>query len=310
MEIKKIIFTFKSWYITPLESDTILGYIFAMNFNTLKDVFDDFQKWESPFLITNAFEDGYLPRPSYFTNNEQLLPTLEKDIKDEKDRKKLKKSLWLPLDKKALELCFLNKNKQQQNEFKKYLISNENNDKEENKKVSEFKNNIPRFHKWETNPYTIENVKWDKRSFIIYVKILDEDKWNKFYASMKTIFTTIWWGKWKSRWYGKIDKIEVETLTTEEKEVFDYIEEMKNNGRYYILNNYKPSNEELKVINLEESFIEYNHKNGKTLQNMPFKWQFSFIKAGSVVQSDNKLIWDKYVFENENNKSVNFGYLF
>jgi len=39
MKIKKIVFKFKSGYITPLKSDTILSYIFAYNFEKLKDIY-------------------------------------------------------------------------------------------------------------------------------------------------------------------------------------------------------------------------------------------------------------------------------
>jgi hypothetical protein len=55
--MKKIIINFQSGYLTPLESDTLLGYLFALAFarqnEKIQQIFDDFKNKKPPFLISN-----------------------------------------------------------------------------------------------------------------------------------------------------------------------------------------------------------------------------------------------------------------
>lgn len=44
MKIKKILLHFKNGFLTPLESDTLLGYVFAKGFSSLTSVFHLFQQ--------------------------------------------------------------------------------------------------------------------------------------------------------------------------------------------------------------------------------------------------------------------------
>ena len=164
MIYKKIILKPKSWLITPLESDTILSYIFAYNFEKLEHIYKKFQDWNNlPFLITNWFLENTLPRPMYFcdVNNElHEKTTLIQDINSELDKKKIKKLTNIPFDKSILELIFTWK----QDELRGVLKNNS--DKKEKIEiksieiVSEYKNSIPRFNIWETNPFEITDINY------------------------------------------------------------------------------------------------------------------------------------------------------
>ena len=315
--MKKIVFKFKSWYITELESDTILSYVFVYNFEKLKNIYEDFKNWKVPFNITNAFDKGSIIRPFYMSKDEKKdnsnneFEEFLNNLIDEVDRKKIKKLWFIPLDTNILKLQLKDKTIEDQEEYNKKLweISEKEESDKKNDKISEFKNSIPRFYKGDTNPFAIEDVNYTNQEKVIYVKVYDEEKYNRFFESLKNTFETIWWWKWKSRWYGKIAYVKNETLDTKEIDFFDYLQELKKENKYIVLNNYKPSENDLQNIDIEKSFINLNHKHTKSLDNMPFKWKMSFISAWSVLTWEN-LKWDFYKAQLEDKESINFWYLF
>lgn len=324
MNIKKIVFKFKFWYITPLESDTILWYVFAHNFENLKDIFEDFKNQDIPFLITDAFDKDYIIRPFYIVDdkerekdNNDNETELIKDLQNEADRKKIKKLSILPIDKakQILELQFKSKDENEQKKYDDLLKEIINEDKSDIKNITtaEFKNSISRFNSTDTTPFVVSDITYTNNKKIIYVKIFDEAKYNRFFECLKNTFETIWFGAWKSRWYGKIKYVEEEKLNKDEEELFKYIEELKKEWKYIVLNNFKPSKNDIENIDTWKSFINLNHKNTKALDNMSFKWKMSFISAWSVViikNKDKKLEWDYYEAKLWDKKAVNFWYLF
>ncbi len=306
MQIKKIILTPKSWLITPLESDTVLSYIFAFNYEKLKDILDDFIKWEVlPFNITNAFQTWFLPKPIYFSEIIKINDcSLEEDLRNEKNRKKLKKLNKFPLNKSFFELLFNWKVEELNNKLVDLNLD------EDKINISEAKNSIPRFHKWETTPYHIDDIEYISSSYTIYVKIYDERKFQLFFDCLKNNFETIWFWKWKSKWYWHFKNVELLGLDEEEKEVFDYFEELKKEKWYnIILNNFKPSNNDLENINIDKSYYVLNTKHTKSLSEFNkniFKWQMNFFSPWSLLISDKIIIWDYY----KSGNSYNFWYIF
>ena len=315
MQYKKIAISLKSWYITPWESDTILWYIFTFWFlqdnQDIKDIFQDFVEWNLPFLITNWFvqnnENIFIPKPIFFSENKERKEiNFKEGILHESDRKKFKKIRKIPFTKKALEISLTKK--QLTNEEKQDLIKW--NEKYEKMFVEDevWKNMVPRFNIWETEPYCIKSNFTDE--IAIYVKVFDKDKFKKFYSFMKNILENIWYWAWKSRGFGKVEKVSLNELTKIEKEAFDYIENLKKSEWLHIvLNNYKPTEEELENINIEESFIDINWKNTKTIYEINkkfFKWKMPFIKEWSVIKANCNLKGDFYKFKH----SVNFWFIF
>jgi len=314
MIYKKITINPKSWFITPWESDTILSYVFAWAFMQNRwdiiKIFEDFRAKNPPFLITNwfaSYEDKvYISKPIYFFENLKKSKLSLKDaILNEKKRKRLKKVDKILLRREILEKIFSWKELDDQTraEFIKQKEIYQNLTKED----EVWKNMIPRFNSWETNPYSI--IVTFVKQIVVYVKIFDKEKFKSFYSFLKEVFETIWYWAGKSRWFWKIEKVELKDLNEKEKKTFEYLEELRKNWIYLVLNNYKPTEEELKNIDLSRSFIDINWKNTKTLWELNekfFKWRMNFIKEGSVIISGEKLKGDFY----ESNGSYNFGYMF
>jgi len=302
-----------------------LWYIFANNFNKLQNIFSDFVNGQFPFLISNWFPSWILPRPIFFWENEKEESNLKKDISKEINRKNLKKVTHIPTNREILELSFKNKNIEKQNKYNELLNQYFFKGKEKtqniirSKVVSDYKNSIPRFHSDDTSPFAISNITYSNQEFLIYVKIFDETKFQEFFETMKNTFETIWrWAK-KSIWYGKVKKFELKKLDNNEKEVFDLIEQKRDEWIYYILNNYKPTKKEILNFDLKHSFLSFNIKHWKIFpknwnwQKQPFKWQFSFIAAWSTIKvnpNDQQLKWCKYKFKWENCQIFNFWYIF
>lgn len=314
--IKKIELTLSSWFITPFESDTILSYIFAFAFlqqnQNIINIFEEFKKWNIPFNITNWFyssqEKIFVPKPIFFkkedtkNNIDDKNSKLKQEIENEVNRKKLKKISFIAFE--DIKDYFTNpdeiKRKYIDFDFTKLIKL----------KQEIWKNSVPRFHIGETNPYSLSANFVEK--ITIYVKIYDENSFNTFFSFMKEILLTFGFGAWKSRWFWKIKKVELKEITNEEKETFDFLESMKKQWKYLILNNFKPSEEDLENIDFEKSNIEINFKHTKTLQELNenfFKWAMNFIKPVSYVvlkNKDSKLKGDFYQSWN----SYNFGFIF
>ena len=321
MIYKKIELYPKTWIKTPLESDTILWYVFAFGFvqnnDEIKQIFEDFKTWKLSLLITNAFvsseNEVFVPRPIYFDTRweNQMRPDendLEKAIENESKRKKKKKVSLIKFTdlKKYLSV--------EQDEILDNAVQVNFDDIVQQDVV--WKNAIPRFHTADTNPFA-ENADFAKK-YTIYVKIFDEEKFNKFFNFMKNLFETIGFWAGKSRWFWKFEKIKLSGLTEQEKEILNFVEEWKKQGNYLVLNNYKPTDEELEMIDFDNSYIDINWKNTKTIQEFNknfFKGNMNFIKAGSVInmRSDEKVGWGQMSLKGsyyESWKGVNFGYLF
>lgn len=308
MNYKKIILTPKSWLITPLESDTVLSYVFAYNFDKLKNIFDKFLDWNPSFVLSNWFIEGILPKPIFFNTNLKLPETdIKQDIDQEKERKKIKKLSTFPLDKIYFEMLFEWDNYDEYNEKIKWYLDNFMIKQEI---VSDYKNSIKRFNLWETEPYEIENIKYISWNYVIYIKVYDENDFKIFFDSMKNTFETIWFWKAKSRWYGSFKEVNISDLSLKEKEVFDYFEELKQKyNLYFVLNNFKPNDDEINNFDLSKSYYQINNKHTKSLYEFNkeiFKWQMNFIEAWSVIYSENNLKWDFY----KNWNSYNFWFIF
>lgn len=311
MIYKKIILKPSSWLITHLESDTILSYIFAYNFEKLQSIFQKFKDWKNiPFIISNWFLENTLPRPIFFIDNKDKLKnsTLFEDIITEVDKKKIKKLIDIPFNKSILDLIFTWNDEKLRENLKIYVKSNEWKKIFDN--VIELKNSIPRFNNWETIPYEIWDIKYISWNYEIYAKIENELDFNLFFNCFKNTFEKIWFWKWKSRWYWHFKSIETKDLEENEKEVLEYIKELKKQNLYFVLNNFKPSFEEINSLNLDKSFYEINMKHTKSLSefnnNLIFKWQMNFFKEWSIIYSEKELKWDYYKSWN----SYSFGYIF
>lgn len=312
---QKITLSFSSWFLTPLESDTILWYIFATNFEQLQDIFADFKDGNPPFLVTNGFPWWVLPRPVFFGEKEDdKHTTLAEDILSEPKRKSIKKASRLPKDIQSFELAFkTNKTDDEKEKYDEILSTKKHHS---NEKYAEFKNSIPRFHSDDTTPFAIPDITYSDHSWTIYVKVFDEQKFQLFWEAMQNTLMTI--GRWakKSIGYGKIKTIECQWVNEQEQAVFDLIQQHKEKGQYYVLNNYKPTPEELSHIDLKTSNILYSHKHPKTFptdvsEQTPFKGKYSFIAPWSVVQfKNNHLSTEKVLGESYRHwESFNFWYL-
>jgi hypothetical protein len=118
----------------------------------------------------------------------------------------------------------------------------------------------------------------------MYVKIFDEEAFNLFWMVMKEVLETIGRGKAISRGYGKLHQVKVVELNEEEQSVFAYLNTLKQQGILVVLNNFKPSEQEIKMIDLEHSFLSFTNKNTKSLGKHIFKGNMTFIAPGSVLQ--------------------------
>lgn len=304
MQLKKIMVTFKSGYITPLESDTLLWYVFAKSFEQLEPLFEKFEKGNPSFLFSTGLREGIIPRPfmkTKETTKESL--SLQKDLEKEVNKKKIKKTEWIKME------CEL---------FEKLMEWNplEGEDLEKEKgslneiKTSVMKNSIPRFWSGETSPYGIEDVTYSQNGYAFFVKIEDEEDFQKFFKEMQNILLTIGWGKGVSRGFGKISQCECVDLSDEEKKFFEYREKIRaQKNTYFVMNNYKPKEKELEMIDFEKSYLQYLNKNTKTMGENVFKGNMKFIAPGSVIvfkESIEGVLWSYYQVEH----SFNFWYLF
>lgn len=301
MQIKKIQIWFKSGYITPLESDTILWYVFAKCFEELKEVFYSFRDGNPPFLISNGMIDGRINRPIAFIWQHKKV-NLEEDLIFEQNRKMFKSLAYIDFSREELRKCFAGE-----------FIADEDKYTWDNGYVelSEAKNMIPRFSSGEVTPYNITNLIYTNKKYAIYVKIIDEKQFVKFYQKMQDVLLTIGRGKWVSRGYGKVGTCELLELSEQERDAFLFINDLRERqGIYLILNNYKPQDGEIDCFDLDRSYFHLVNKNTKSRGEMIFKWNMKFIAPGGVLV---KKIWDSTEIKGsyyESNLSFNFWYLF
>lgn len=297
MLIKKIELQFKSWFITPLDSDTLLSYIFSLYFEKLSDIFQLFLDRKTiPFIFSNGFESQTLPKPLLFPSkqsDQSLITTLSQ----EKTRKKMKSQTTIFCNTSDL-WSLLNGE----------IISTfpENGEY----RGIELKNKILRFGMGETDPYITHNIKYNPNSYTIYVKIYNNDAFERFFHFFQHSLLNLWYGKAKSRGYGKVAKCECLNLTENEQAFFDFHTKLKEKWIYYVLNNYKIDKSEFSLFDFWKSNYTLYSKHTKSLQWTIFKWEQKFIQAGSILYAyhpiEKKVLGDYYQHE----QSFNFWYLF
>ncbi len=321
--MKKILLTFQSSYITPLESDTLLGHLFALAFarhdEGIKQIFEDFKNKKPPFLISNWFDvteiDGQgvvlLPKPIFFAKSEvREEKNLLQAMIEEPKRKKRKKLDLIPAQKKYFEAIFKNNKSVLDN----FLENIEKIEKEERSLI--FKNMVPRFNQWDTEIFALE-AKFAKQK-AIYVKIFDENKFNKFFNFIKESLETLGWGS--KRWvgFGRIKEVKLEKLNPDERELFEYLGTLwQNQGLKYVWSNYLPDEKDFEIFDFNSSWLDINWKNWKGFVEWNsefFKGKLNFIKAGSVLrkrsEKGSEEIGKVYGRSYKGRDWVNFGYLF
>ena len=299
MEVRKILISFKSGVITPIESDTLLSYIFALDFPNTETIFQKFLKPQTvPFIFSNAMLAGELPRPLYFFDKKRET-CLEEALAVELERKKIKSANTIAMKKSDFLSLF------EHGDFNSFESASPQ------VSIAEFKNTLKRFGTWVATPYIIPSVRYVAWDLVVYVKIYDKNIFELFFSQMQKILLQYGFGAWKARWYGKIKSCTLTELTTEEEEVFDYIHYLRTQGKFYLLNNYKPTQEELLQINEKTSIYQIHTKQAKMLGHQVFKWPLNFFAPWSVLQmkklSDiNKIYGDYY----QSHQAFNFWYLF
>jgi hypothetical protein len=315
--------------VTPLESDTLLGYIFAHYFSDLEAVFNKFKTHVPPFMLSNGFVTWTLPKPYIQLNiDKSNQNSLVEDMISEVARKNNKDIKEIPCEKKFLKF-YLSWEEKIQEEVKDYIqdiqkyFGKLHEDGSRNELYQEnfietidFKNSIPRFDIENTTPYALDEIKRYDGKCIIFVSIFHD--WEKdfdlFFASMKKTFLNLGRGKYKSKGYGNIKDINIWDLNKNEKEVFDLIDEQQTNWQYYILNNYKPSQQDLDHLDEKKSYYSIHHKNATSWDNSdnPFKGTMHFFAPWSVLQFKNGYTpkWDNYESVGVNHTRYNFGFIF
>ena len=282
-----------------MESDTLLSYIFAVDFPNTETIFQKFLKSQTvPFIFSNAMLAGELPRPLYFFDKKRET-CLEEALAVELKRKKIKSANTIAMKKSDLLSLF------EYGDFKSFESSSTQ------VNIAEFKNTLKRFGTWVTTPYIIPSVRYVDWDLVVYVKIYDKNIFELFFSQMQKVLLQYGFGAWKSIWYGKIRSCTLTKLTTEEEEVFDYIHYLRTQGKIYLLNNYKPAQEELLQIDEKFSTYQIHTKQAKMLGNQVFKWPLNFFAPWSVLQMKkwldiNKIYGDYY----QSHQAFNFWYLF
>lgn len=300
MQIQKILLSFKSGLITPIESDTLLSYIFAMDFAYNEPIFRLFQSKETvPFVFSNAMLPGLLPRPLFFPSKEKKEIWITEALHSELERKKTKSASMIQMQASAFSDFFAGL--QTQNMLQEPEITS----------IAEFKNTVPRFAQADTTPYSIPQVHYTDQDWVVYVKIYDQKAFQRFFASMQTVLMQYGFWAGKSRGYGKLSACTLQESTPSEKAVFDEIDQLRKQGLVYLINNFKPSSLEIQQIDWSKSYYQLHTKQAKKADGEIFKGALNFLAAGSVLSwkiSDdpNTRYGDFY----QTNQAFNFWYLF
>lgn len=105
---------------------------------------------------------------------------------------------------------------------------------------------------------------------------------------MKKVFLAFGYGKGKSRGHGKIKDIQLQELTREESDFFDFRQELKAEGILYNLGHYRPTTSEIEQIDREHSYYTLSTKQAKTHESHVFKGALTFLQAGSYVKIGKK----------------------
>jgi len=287
--IKKLKLSLKSGLLSKLQSDTIFGH-FAWRF---KDMHGDDKLWD--FL--SHFKDGNpvftLSDGMFETNNEIYFPKplkLTPSKFDKTNKKSGIKNFLIQKESKSIKLITL----KELNHF----INNELNEFEDslknrrNSKLSNFEADLrisveidrENFRSKEGRLFSYHPQYLDDKTFIIiFVKILNQSKWDelKCESILKSVFE-VGYGKKKSSGYGQFEVIgDLENFN-------GFIEPQDSNG-FISLSHYLPANED----KITTAFYDINVKYGKlgeefsSSQN-PFKPAMLLLKPGSCFLTENK----------------------
>lgn len=161
MKYKKIIVQLDNSYLTPFDSDTLISYVFAHDFETLRDILPLFSEQASvPFILTHGFPQGFIPKPLFFSSKSKNIDVFNQVLSLQKQKKEIKKHPYIRLSKQ---------------DFCAYL------DGEDVKTfpdpiytISEGKNTVARFHSHETLPYMLKNVYYATLPMVVYVQVFNE----------------------------------------------------------------------------------------------------------------------------------------
>lgn len=282
----------KSGLLSPLQSDTIYGHFcWRLKERLGSDKLTEFislYKNSNPIFILS---DGLLkvkneirfPRPYIFQKPETKENKVDK-ILEFVERKKSKERNYLTLSEVNK---FLSTGKIELEEIEEENDSK--NGKRKKKRIIEESLRVSvqidrnSFASSEGKLFSY-NPKFsrDDVSFVVLIKVLDEDKHKEFDCEniIKDTFT-VGFGKKKSSGYGQFEVIGCEE--------FNKIEEPKESNTFYVLGNYLPANED-KVTPIG---YDINTKYGKfgeelALSDNPFKNPIVFLTVGSCFKTENK----------------------
>lgn len=303
-KINKIKIKLKSGLLTDLQSDTIFGH-FCWRFREIKGEEDltrflDLYLQRNPiFTVSNSFYEYNDDKKSFIFLPRPLVPIdikYEEKEKNEKNKKKKKVIDFLKnkCNKKLSSFTL--------NEFN-YAIKGDNENlnseiEERMKKNTKFEpvkpdlrvsveidRNILSNKKGQLFSYAPSYLNKDY-SFVIFVKIIDEKKFNDFNCKeiLKETFE-LGFGKKKSSGYGELEFISFEEFS-------GFIEPSDSNG-FITLSNYLPSEDD----GLEDYSYDFHVKYGKlgeeyALSKNPFKKPIILIKPGSTFKT--KVVKDFY----------------
>ncbi len=282
----------KSGLLTELQSDTIYGNFCwrlkeRFGVDKLNEFISLYRNDNPVFLLSDGLlkvkNEIHFPRPYIFQKPETKENKVDK-ILEFVERKKSKERNYLTLS----ELNKFLSDGKIELEQKDDIDSNKKKNKRKKKEIEESLRvsvQIDRnsFASAEGKLYSY-NPKFsrDDISFVVLIKVLDEDKYKEFDCEniIKDTFT-VGFGKKKSSGYGQFEVIGCEE--------FNKIEEPKESNTFYVLGNFLPANED-KITPIG---YDINTKYGKfgeelALSDNPFKNPIVFLTAGSCFQTSAK----------------------
>lgn len=275
-KIIKINLKAKSSFSTVIKADIIFGQIcwsviHDKGEDQLKYFLNCFQN-NPPFIISDGFIDGYLPKPIIPTNRIEKLSKKEKSIKID-EAKKLKK-LKLIKTKDFINICnrrMDNTDELIDSEYSSFL----------NIEKQTIRNNI----KNKENGLFSQKEIWTNSEYSFFIKIINKDIFDSFLIEkyIYQIFEIYGYGAKTSIGKGFFD------VKIEDFNHFDNL-----SGDYGILLSHCILNREEKNL-LKDSYYKIELKYGKlgkskSLSNNPFKKPLIQIKPGSVIKTNKEYV--------------------
>jgi CRISPR-associated protein Csm4 len=304
----------KSGLLSPLQSDTIYGHFCwrlkeRLGTEKLTEFIELFKNSKPVFILSDGLlkvkNEIHFPRPFVFNKPETKEKKVDK-ILEFVDRKKSKERNYLTLSELNK---FLSTGKIKLEEIEEDIDSKKTKKKkifEESLRVSvQIDRNS--FASAEGKLYSY-NPKFsrDDVSFVVFIKVLDEEKFKEFDCNniLKDTFT-IGFGKKKSSGYGQFEILGF----NEYAEIIEPTE----SGQFVVLGNYLPSIEDT----VSPIGYDINTKYGKLGEEFsqsenPFKNPIVFLTAGSCLRTENKKdfygrITDEGEVSHTNKFAVQFG---